>query len=110
MSLGSIVRKRRKELGLTQETVAAQVGISKPNPKLYQAALDDLQLEPAEAMYVGDNPLHDIAPPLSLGMVAVWSARAAKQTLEETGIEPTHTVQDFSELRTLLRDEYGVPV
>ena len=30
MSLGSIVRSRREELGLTQEIVAAQVGISKP--------------------------------------------------------------------------------
>ncbi len=30
MSLGSIVRGRREELGLTQEVVSAQVGISKP--------------------------------------------------------------------------------
>jgi len=30
MSLGSIVRNRREELGLTQEVVSAQVGISKP--------------------------------------------------------------------------------
>jgi phage repressor protein C with HTH and peptisase S24 domain/DNA-binding XRE family transcriptional regulator len=30
MSLGSIIRSRRDELGLTQEIVAAQVGISKP--------------------------------------------------------------------------------
>jgi len=30
MSLGSIVRGRREELGMTQEVVAAQVGISKP--------------------------------------------------------------------------------
>jgi len=30
MSLGSIIRSRRKELGLTQEIVAAQVDISKP--------------------------------------------------------------------------------
>lgn len=30
MSLGSIVRSRRDELGMTQELVAAQVGISKP--------------------------------------------------------------------------------
>ncbi len=30
MSLGSIVRNRREELGLTQEVVSAQIGISKP--------------------------------------------------------------------------------
>jgi putative hydrolase of the HAD superfamily len=88
--------------------ISDEIGISKPNPKLYQTALQDLGLEPSEVMYVGDSPAHDIAPPQSLGMTAVWARRAAKHGLEGTGIEPDHVVDDFAELERILRETYGV--
>jgi putative hydrolase of the HAD superfamily len=88
--------------------ISNQIGVSKPNPKLYGLALDDLGLTPAEAMYVGDNPEHDIAPPRLLGMRTVWARRASKHTLEGTGIEPDHVVSDFVELEGILRTEYGL--
>jgi len=90
--------------------ISDQIGISKPNPKLYAQALTDLDLSPDEVMYVGDSPEHDIAPPQALGMIAVWSKRAAKRSLEGTGISPDHTVENFDELRTILRETYGVPI
>lgn len=90
--------------------ISDQIGISKPNPKLYQVALADLGLSGPEAMYVGDSPEHDIAPPQSLGMIAVWSSRAARHRPADSGIEPDHTVADFGELRTLLRTTYGIAV
>lgn len=90
--------------------ISDQVGISKPNPKLYTHALRALKLDPRRAMYVGDNPEHDIAPPLSLGMPAVWSSRAARRKPADYGIEPTHVIANFSELRELLREQYDVPV
>ena len=88
--------------------ISDQIGISKPNPKLYQTALEDLGLEAGQVMYVGDNPVHDVAPPQALGMVAVWARRAAKHGLEGTGIEPDHVVDDFGELERILRAEYGL--
>ncbi|MAB81234.1 MAG: haloacid dehalogenase [Planctomycetes bacterium] len=90
--------------------ISEQIGISKPNPKLYAQALADLELAPGEVMYVGDNPTHDIAPPQSLGMIAVWAKRAAKDGLEGTGIEPDHVVENFDELRTILRETYEIAV
>ena len=91
-------------------TISDQIGISKPNPKLYQAALRNLGLEPAQAMYVGDSPEHDVAPPRSLGWRTVWARRAAKRGLEGTGIEPDHVVDDFDQLRGILAGTYGVPI
>ncbi len=88
--------------------ISEQIGISKPNPKLYALACRDMGLEPSEVMYVGDNPPHDIAPPQTIGMIAVWARRAAKHDLEGTGIEPDHIVEDFDELREILRDHYGL--
>lgn len=89
--------------------ISDQIGISKPNPKLYQVALKDLGLQPAEAMYVGDNPAHDIAPPRSLGMRTAWARRGARHKLEQGGVEPDHVVDDFVALRKILVERYGLP-
>lgn len=88
--------------------ISDQIGISKPNPKLYQTALADLGLEAPRVMYVGDNPLHDIAPPAQVGMVTVWARRSARHDIEGTGARPDHVVDDFEELATILRERYGV--
>lgn len=90
--------------------ISEQLGISKPNPKIYALALRDLGLQPAEAMYVGDNPSHDVTPPKSLGMVAVWARRSARQALGPAGRAPDHVVDDMKELRTILRENYGVAI
>lgn len=90
--------------------ISDQIGISKPNPKLYLTALRDLALQPHEVMYVGDSPEHDIAPPRSIGMITVWAKRGARHSLAGTNIVPDHTVENFEELRTILRQRYDVAV
>ena len=37
-----------------------EVGVSKPNPKIFQTALDRMDLEPSKAWYVGDSVFHDV--------------------------------------------------
>jgi len=87
--------------------ISDQVGISKPNPKLYLLALRRMGLEPGEAMVVGDNLAGDIAPPAGLGMRTAWARRAARERQVE-GVVPDHEVADFRELAAILRDEYGL--
>jgi len=88
--------------------ISDQIGISKPNPKLYLTALRTLGLEPGEVMYVGDSPAHDVAPAKALGMISVFSSRASRYEIEKTGVLPDHSVADFTELRKILESEYGV--
>jgi len=88
--------------------ISDQIGISKPNPKLYQTALRTLGLEPGEVMYVGDSPAHDVAPAKSLGMISVFSSRASRYKIEETDVVPDHSVADFGELREILANQYGI--
>jgi putative hydrolase of the HAD superfamily len=90
--------------------ISDQIGISKPNPKLYSAALRELGLKPDEVMYVGDNPEHDVAPPKSVGMVTVWARRGAKRGCEKSAITADHVVDDFRELAKILRERYAVPL
>lgn len=90
--------------------ISDQIGIAKPNPKLYRYALRDLALEPSEVLYVGDSPAHDIEPPRTIGMHAAWVARGARKTPAEAGIEADHEVEDFEGLRSVLRERYALPL
>ena len=88
--------------------ISDEIGISKPNPKLYETALARMGLEAREVMYVGDSPAHDVAPPKSLGMITAWAHRASKWTPKGEAEEATHEVANFDELRVILREQYGV--
>ena len=88
--------------------ISDQVGISKPNPKLWATALRSLELPADRVMYVGDNLENDIRPPQSLGMPTVWATRAAKP--QPQSLAPDHAVADFCELADVLREHYGLPL
>ncbi|MEM1452945.1 MAG: TIGR02253 family HAD-type hydrolase [Planctomycetota bacterium] len=90
--------------------ISDQVGISKPNPKLYQHALRQLGLLPGEAMYVGDNLANDIVPPKSIGMHTCWMRRAAREGQDVEAAGPEFVVDDFRELAAILRDRFQVPL
>jgi FMN phosphatase YigB (HAD superfamily) len=64
------------EAGLTPSiTVAVDstvVGCKKPDPRIFQAALDPLGASPAEAVFVGDSLRRDMAGARAMGMRHVW--------------------------------------
>ncbi|MCZ6601798.1 MAG: TIGR02253 family HAD-type hydrolase [Planctomycetota bacterium] len=81
--------------------ISEQIGISKPNPKLYQRALSDLNLKPAEAMYIGDRPTHDIDPPNGIGMITVRNRRGGYR--DEVGVtEPDFEIDSFDQLEEIV--------
>jgi putative hydrolase of the HAD superfamily len=52
--------------------LAEDIGVSKPAPDMFHAALDKAGALPAEIVHVGDNPEHDIAGAQDVGMHTVW--------------------------------------
>ncbi|HIO65532.1 MAG TPA: HAD family hydrolase, partial [Planctomycetes bacterium] len=86
-----------------------QVGISKPNPKLYQRACTDLNLRPSECVYVGDNPVMDVDPANEIGMITVQVQREDRYRDLQGKTSPDHVIQNFWDLAELLR-ERGVEV
>lgn len=75
----------RRQLGVTgiAERVDAvvfssEVGRRKPAPELYQAALAQLGVEPADALYVGDRVVEDYEGPRRIGMRAVLCTALAR--------------------------------
>jgi len=88
--------------------ISDQIGISKPNEKLYLRACEATGVRPAEAMYVGDSLENDVAPCRRIGMTTVWHQRSGRfQSLD--GIpEPDYRIRNFHELRDILVRDFGV--
>ncbi len=89
--------------------VSNQIGISKPNPKIYQRACSDLNLRPTEVMYVGDNPQNDIDPPNKIGMMSA-RMRRGKYAQLESETPANIDVQNFWDLLDHLRQEFSLDV
>lgn len=88
-----------------------QMGVSKPNPKIYQKACTAIGVDPQRALYVGDRPGHDAVPAASIGMKTVhYTGAGGKYAQEPCEVAADHTFKDLSGLLTVLREVYGIPV
>jgi putative hydrolase of the HAD superfamily len=86
-----------------------QVGVGKPNPKLYALACHQSRVEPARALYVGDRPTHDADPAKAAGMFTVhYTGAGGKYAQEAPQRVLDHRLSDMSELPAILRDKYRV--
>ncbi len=72
-----ILRLRLQDF-LDDIIITEEVGIRKPNPKLYKLALERFHLKPNQAIYVGDNYQRDIIPSRELGIHTVLIHRGGK--------------------------------
>lgn len=90
--------------------ISDQVGISKPNPKLYRYAADKLGLPPGEIMYVGDNPAKDLVPAAAVGMITVRHRGHGKHVEAPCAITPDYELRDYYDLLEILRQDFGQPV
>ena len=51
---------------------SARVGLSKPDPRIFVAAVDALGIEPGRAIMVGDSLARDMAGARAAGMTHIW--------------------------------------
>ncbi|HEY1852448.1 MAG TPA: HAD family hydrolase [Candidatus Binataceae bacterium] len=81
--------------------ISAEVGLRKPNPRIYRQMLEMLRLDAAEVLFVGDTPREDVAGPQEVGMQTAWISKGAVAVPE--GIpQPHFTIRDLSELPAIL--------
>jgi len=78
--------------------ISGREGVEKPDLRIFELALERLSIEPADAMYVGDNPEFDVVPAATLGMTPVLIDRRGRYP-EAEGTRIT----DLRELPGLVR-------
>lgn len=65
--------------GYFRTAIAAHTfGTAKPDPAIFLAGCEALDVAPAEAVYVGDDPLLDVAGAQRAGLRAVWMNRTER--------------------------------
>ncbi|MCA1042273.1 HAD family hydrolase [Bacillus infantis] len=52
--------------------ISEEVGISKPDPRIFQRAMARIGVMPSGSVFVGDHPVNDAEAAKSCGMEAVW--------------------------------------
>ena len=52
--------------------ISEAAGVSKPDPGIFELALSELDLAPAETYFVGDHPVNDIAGSQAAGLTPIW--------------------------------------
>lgn len=77
-------------------------GFRKPDPRLFQAALDGVGAEPKEALFVGNDMYRDVFGARRLGIKTVFFASNQGRRHME-GVEPDYIIYRFAELRQAVR-------
>lgn len=76
--------------------ISVEVGVGKPDPRIFQAALDALDVANAEAVMVGDSLERDIAGARRAGLRSIWLDRA--DTAAAGPIAPDARIRSLREL------------
>ena len=73
-------------------------GISKPDPEIFCRALERLDTNPAQAVFVGDHPEVDLAGARAAGMQAIWRRdRCVSRTVNADAV-----IEELGDLLALL--------
>lgn len=84
------------------------LGFDKPSRNFFTLPCKLAQVDPEEAMYVGDRPIIDVAPVRALGMVSVLNRRSGKYIDDESPVAPDFIVHDFWELLDFVTSDFDL--
>ncbi len=85
--------------------VSESVGVSKPDVRIFQRGLTELELAPAEVLYVGDHPVNDVLGASAAGMTSIWLKGTYAWPTEHK--EPEFQLERIDDLVELLEQRFG---
>ncbi len=81
-----------------------EFGVAKPDPRIFLAALSQLQLPIQDAWMIGDNLLTDIGGAMALGIFTIWYVPEPTDLPLHVSLRPSRTIQMLTQLFDLLRE------
>jgi putative hydrolase of the HAD superfamily len=100
-SLGAVLA----ELGLAglldAVVTSAEAGARKPEPAIFEAALEELRCSPGSALLIGDSLETDVAGGRAAGIRSILLDRSGT-TADNSGVETIVTLENFPESMTAL--------
>ncbi len=105
---GEILDRHLKEVGLLEyfptRVYSCDVRYRKPDPRIFQIALDRMGIAAGEAVFVGDSLKADVAGSAKAGMVAVLKDPTGVK--RRGRIRPSHTIASLAQLPAIVGN-YG---
>ena len=80
--------------------VSEEVGVSKPNPKIFNILLEKTNLKSDEVIMIGDNLEKDIKGAKKANIMSIWYNPNNKNN--NTNIIPNYQIRDLIEIQKLL--------
>jgi putative hydrolase of the HAD superfamily len=103
ISNGQAYQQRRKliHMGLLDRfstvIISEELGISKPDPRIFLEACRGSKVSPSECWHIGDNLIADAQGSLSAGMRGIWLNRSGLNSQEKIP-----TIRSLSELKGVI--------
>jgi putative hydrolase of the HAD superfamily len=109
---GWLLREDLARMGLAERldvaVFSSEVGMRKPHPSIFKAALDPLGVAAERTLFVGDRRYEDVRGPRQLGMKTVLALWFRVDLDDERGEDPdfeAFTPMDILNIATRLREE-----
>lgn len=108
---GRVLRKHMMRYGVLQHfsafSFSDETGRAKPHAHQFNNVLEQLKVEPVQAMHCGDLPGHDILGAKSLGLKAVLYTGCHTVTEGVNGFKPDFVISDWLELPDIVRKVFA---
>ena len=82
--------------------VEGEVGYGKPDPRIYERAFRELDVEPASAWMVGDNLEFDVAQPQRMGVTGIWIDLRGAGVPADSNTSPDRIIRTLADLRNVV--------
>ncbi len=101
----TVQENKMDQLGIrdyfTTIVMSEHVGVMKPNPKIFDVALQSIGCEAHECLFVGDSFSSDVKGAVNAGMQAVWFNPSGKPPSNGNDIH-YHSITHLKDILTLL--------
>jgi len=84
--------------------IEGELGFGKPDPRVYERALDSLGVGPTDSWMVGDNLEWDVAQPQRHGIYSIWVDARGRGVPAGYVVQPDRIIQRLSDLRSIPKD------
>jgi putative hydrolase of the HAD superfamily len=93
------------QLGIRNEfdliIVSEEAGVKKPDPAIFELAIQQLNLRPDQCIFIGDHPEKDIEGAAKVGMNTIW-IEVNQSWREGLNAKPLHQIVKLEELLELI--------
>jgi putative hydrolase of the HAD superfamily len=97
-NLDRILAEFRLDRLLSAVADSSKIGVFKPEPAIFQAAISQIKVAPEQIAMIGDSLNKDCAPARSLGLRTVWLCSDAARVDVEDATMADRTIKTIDEL------------